>query len=60
MFRGRAIMAKQHSIGAHSTRHTAAWNLYLKTGDINKVRKFLNHDNEKVTKLYLHNKRESA
>lgn len=60
MFKGRAILARLHSIGAHSTRHTAAWHLYLKTGDINKVRKFLNHDNEKVTKLYLHNKRESA
>lgn len=57
MFRNRATDIKLKRIGAHSSRCTSAWRRYLKTGDIDKVRRFLNHDNEKVTKLYLKNKR---
>lgn len=57
MYRDRAIKAKIKCIGAHSSRHTAAWKIYLDTGDIDKVRKFLNHDNIKVTQGYLRNRR---
>ena len=59
MYRDRAVRAKLQFIGAHSSRHQSAYMEYLRTGDIEKVRKFLNHDNTNTTKLYLKNKRKS-
>lgn len=57
MFKTKAEQINIYAIGAHSTRATSAHKKMLATGDIEQVRKFLLHDNAKVTKTYLKNKR---
>lgn len=57
VFSTTAKKVKEEHIGAHSSRHTAAWKLYKTTGSIEAVRKFLNHASADTTMRYLKNKR---